>query len=242
MLEQNRQIVLFGDFNAITFDAIDKLIDIKTKYGLHIQAAPDYNIPNVIPQQNRINGPMVLPGSLGVIAQGRPVLQTSAGTLSIFLGSGRLHVEEINQAHESYDAFCDKAKDILKSILSAFDVKIVRVAMNGQLFDCDANIMNTLYANIFNQSKVILSNSDEWQFRINNITTNKELQCDFNNIISMNRNINFDTSGKKQDVLSITYDINTRPGIDRLFSYDDIEVFCKQGNLFRDILLQYMRK
>lgn len=112
--------------------------------------------------------------------------------------------------------------------------------MNGQLLCDDLSAINRLYDKTFNKSNVILDTSEEWQYRINNITNNEDLECKFNNIISMNRIVNFDAIGKRQDVLSITYDINTLHGIDKLFTYTDIETFCMHGIKFRTNLLRYV--
>lgn len=239
MVEQTRQFVLFGDFNSITFDVIARLQDSINKYGLHISAAPDngVQIPMPLPVQG-LGG--LSNQAFGVFSPGRPVLQTSDLKKNVFFGSGRLHIEEINQILESYDDFCVMAKYILKNIIEVFGVKIGRIAMNGQFICDDLSTINKLYDKTFSKSNVILDASEEWQYRINNITNNEALRCKFNNIISMNRIVSFDAIGKRQDVLSIAYDINTLHGIDKLFTYNDIETFCLQGIGFRTNLLQYI--
>ncbi len=226
MKEAKRQFVVFGNFNTISLNNINLLDDIKNQFGLQINALPDIISPNQMGIQ-----PVFFQSVPSVSI--RPVLQSEDKKTSIFFGSSRLHVEQLEQDVETYDEFFSIALNALNAIYNTYQIKINRIAINGQLLCFDKQDMEKAYSKYFKKSDLYGESSNEWQFRINTNKKDEELDCEINQIISFSRNKLFDKVGVLTDALQSAYDYNTKYGLNKLFTIKDIEIFNKKAYEFR---------
>ena len=231
MIEKKRQIVIFGNFNSITFDSLTSFSEIKNEYKFQINAMPD--IPNEV--RTPVGQPVVInPNGLNI----RPVFQSEDKKTSVFFGLSRIHIEQLDQDVDSYDEYYNMAIKVIQVIVENSSVTINRIAINGQILDFDKEAMESRYTKIFKKSKLYGENSDEWQIRINTKEKINTLSCEINKIISYARGFVFETlTGEPKESLITTYDFNTKQGLNREFSLEEIKDFYSLGYEYRKNLL-----
>lgn len=231
MIEKKRQIVIFGNFNSITFDSLTSFVEIKKEYKFQINALPD--LPNDV--RNPVGQPVVInSGGLNI----RPVFQSEDKKTSVFFGSSRIHIEQLDQDTESYDEYYNMATKVIEVIVKSSLITINRIAINGQILDFDKEAMESRYTKVFKKSKLYGENSDEWQIRINTKEQMNTLACEINKIISYARGFVFETfTGQPKQSLITTYDFNTRQGLNREFTLAEIKEFYALGYEYRKNLL-----
>lgn len=229
MKEINRQFVIFGNFNAVTFDSVFKLDRIREKYNLSINAMPDI----ILPPNDRAQKV-----SIGIgIPQSRPVFQTPDQKITVFFGTNRIHVEELECDSESYNEYNTMAEEIICEIIQQLNLKVIRVALNGRLFNDDSDWINNSFHKIFKPADFYSGNSEEWQFRIGSKEYFSEIDCEVNKIANYTRGIFMDNFRNNQNGVIAGYDINTPPNIERLFTIDEIKIFNKIAQKYRNYFI-----
>lgn len=221
MKEINRQFVFFGNFNSIKIDDIADLKELKDEYHFQTSAMPDIIFATQPVQPNQIPIMQNLPI--------RPLFQTEDKSTTVFFGSTRIHVEQINNDSESFEDFKEMATRILNEVKNKFDLKINRVALNGQLYFSESSKMEKIFADTFKKSKLHDLKSNEWQARIVTKDFNQSLNCNINKIVFYSRGI---FENQEEGMIS-SYDFNTEPGIDKIYNDQEISDFFKLGCEYR---------
>lgn len=235
MLEMDRQVVIFGNFNAITFNSIEQLSIIAKKYSLQFGAQPDI----VFPQPKEFVQPIMHPqNQMSIFLPSRPVLNSSDGKIIVFLGSSRIHVEQKDADSNSFEEFKSMAIDIICQLLTLFKVSVNRVALNGQFSSDDAGIINKQFDSAFKKSELYNSSSKEWQFRINTIEVDDKLGCELNKIITSSCAPVVSRDGGLNIVLQKMYDYNTRIENNKIFSVEEIKIFIDTAAKYREKVLK----
>lgn len=220
MLEINRQFVIFGNFNSVSFEDIMKLEDIRKEYSLQINFAPDIIVPP--------------PAGTRFPTESRPIFQTADKKFTVFFGTGRIHIEELEGDSESYNSFSQKAIKILNQIKTALNLNISRLAINGQVFDNNQDWINRIFQNTFKTSDFCSEASDEWQFRIRNIENLADFNCYANKIVSYARGSFMDNYGRNRDGLIAGYDYNTQADAKVIFLETDLRKFLELATSYRE--------
>lgn len=228
MKELNRQVVIFGNFNSVTFESILELSDLREKYSLQVNAMPD--LPPLPNPKQPINV------HLGVVTS-RPILQTSDKKITVFFGSTRIHIEQIDSPSESYTMFNDMAIDIILNVIKRFGLTVTRVALNGKLYSDSKDLNEKVFNSIFNKSKLYANTSNEWNLRICDKESNSELGCEINKIAQYARGKFIDVNGQELDGLIATYDFNSQVNGGKIFAEVDINKFSKLAKEYRALFL-----
>ena len=236
MLEMDRQVVIFGNFNVITFNSIEQLNIIAKKYSLQFGAQPDI----VLPQSKDFVQPIMLSQNQMSIPLPRPVLNSSDGKIIVFLGSSRIHVEQKDADSNSFEEFKSMAIDIICQLLTLFNVSVNRVALNGQFSSGDAGIIDKLFDSVFKKSELYNSSSKEWQFRINTVEVDNKLGCELNKIITSSCVPVVSREGGLNIILQKMYDYNTRVENNKIFSIEEIKTFIDTATKYREKVLEEM--
>lgn len=211
-MEQTRQFVIFGNFSKINFENLNKISDFKQKYSFQIDAQPD--MPNVSVKQPIVQENLPI----------RPVFKSLDGKTIIFFGSSRIHVQQINSKIDSYQDFNKLALEMIKAITLQFELSINRLAINGTLIVKNEEKINELYKMFFKENGIFSSDSDEWQFRVNDKEFIEEINSGINKIIFLNRT-KINESNSTSDVLLVSYDYNTQINSNNKFQMSQIEKF-----------------
>lgn len=228
MKELNRQVVIFGDFNAINFEIQSKIPDVIAQLNLSLEGAPDFFLPNV-----------PIPGNNTNIPKLRPILKSYdvENQFSIFIGTKRFHIEQINTDVESFDGFISQSLSIIRQILDLYpEVKMDRIAVNGRLLQDDQSVMDRVYQETFKPSLKYGEMSDEYSYRINTRITSATLKSSINKIISYIRTEET-IMGQKIPVLIIEYDYNTVTNPSRRFELSDLIILSQEVKAFRNLLV-----
>ena len=231
MIEKNRQIVIFGNFNGINFDSLVLFSEIKDKYKLQISAMPD------IPVEAVKGGTPVIVNAVNNLNI-RPALQSEDKKTTVFFGASRIHIEQLDQTMDSYEQFYGMALEIISDILQKIKVVVNRIAINGQIVNYQQEIMDAAYKKIFKKSTLYGDTSDEWQFRITTRENNDKPSCVINKVISYTRGFVFEPTGQAKAVLATVYDFNTKQDLSREFELDEIKEFYTLGCEYRNNLLK----
>ncbi len=226
MKEILRQFVVFGNFNSVTFDSIMKFSELRERYKLQTNSIPDMPVGAPMP----INGAIA---SVRVPVDGRPIFQSSDRKFSIFFGSRRIHVEELDGDSENYQEFNKNSLEIVCEIIKTLELKVNRVALNGRLFNDNLDWIKQTFSRVFNKSNLYSENSNEWQFRIASKDANLELGCEINKIAAFTRGIFLDNVGKNQNGVIANYDYNTQVNIDKIFTEDEMRLFNNFAQEYR---------
>lgn len=232
MRETVRQFVIFGNFNSVKFDNVLNLKEIRSRYNLQLNAMPD--IPN--PPDNNQGGQPIAPGIVinGVqTLESRPIFQTSDKRFQIFFGTKRIHIEEFEGSSESYFEFNKKAVEIICEIIHGLKLKVIRVALNGRLYNDDKKWATEAFNKIFNRTELYSDNSMEWQFHIASKENNTVLGCEINKIASYARGNFIDGLGKMQNGIIANYDFNTQVNIEKIFNEKEIRLFNECAQKYR---------
>lgn len=229
MNEIKRQIVVFGDFSSITFNAQVELGNILNKFGLKMSVTQD--ILAGVPVQTVNN---MIPN-----IEMRPVFMTEDKNFSLFIGTKRIHIEQIGEGAMSFDDFLARGKEIVSTILDVYKVNFNRLALNGRLSSYDKIFVDSLYGRIFNPSVLYGDSSEEFSFRINNVDCNQELNSNINKIISLNRTKEILPDNNLTSVVIIDYDFNTVYDLSKTFTYENLEFFLNEACEFREVILNY---
>lgn len=232
MLEINRQVVVFGNFNSVQFDSIVKLSELKEKYKFQTNAAPDIDIPFMPVIQN---GQQLMAPDLR--NNMRPIFQTEDKLTSVFFGASRIHVEQLKHDTEDFSTFNNMAMDIIYQVMEKLELCFTRLAVNGQILVADEKIMDKIYNDTFKESTLYGEKSDEWLLRIVSKDKDAKVNCDINRIISYERKNIIDAKGALQHVLIVGYDFNTHPGNNKVYNKEEIEKFNELGCKYRSTLL-----
>ena len=235
MLEMDRQVVIFGNFNAITFNSIEQLNKIAKKYSLQFGAQPDI----VLPQSKDFAQPIMLSqNQMSISLPIRPVLNSPDGKIIVFLGSSRIHVEQKAADSNSFEDFKFMAIDIICQLLDLFNVSVNRVALNGQFSSDDAGIIDKQFDSVFKKSELYNSSSKEWQFRINTVEVDNKLGCELNKIITSSCVPVVSREGGLNITLQKMYDYNTRVENNKIFSIEEIKTFIDTATKYREKVLK----
>lgn len=224
MQEITRQFVIFGNFKSVTFDDILKLSILKEKYSLTVNAMPD------IIQ-------IVQPIQFGVpprIPESRPLLQSADKRISVFFGTERIHVEELDGSSEKYDDYNKMALDIICQVVNQFKLNVNRVALNGQLFNDDKDWMQKAFNRTFNKSNLYSDNSEEWQFRVGSKDYESTLGIEVYKITEYVRGVFRDNLNNNRVGVMANYDFNTKIQSDKFFNESEIIQFNKLAQKFRE--------
>lgn len=234
MQEKNRQFVIFGNFNSINFDNLEKLKDLKERYGFQTTAVPDISEIPINNNMGRINVNGLSVPNLNI----RPAFQSEDKRKTIFFGSSRIHIEEIDTNSDTYEEFNRISFEIIELIIQKMEVKINRVAINGQLVYTDEKMMQEIYTSLFKTSFVYGESSEEWQFRVVTSEPNDELNIGINKIATYVRGTSFDDKGNPNQVLVAGYDFNTRLETYKTFDLKEIKLFNKLGCEYRKLVIK----
>ena len=213
-MEQSRQFVIFGNFATINFENIVDLHELKEKYSFQIDAQPE--------AQNPSTGQMII----------RPVFKSSDNKTIVFFGTSRIHVQQKDETVESYDAFNALSLELLTSIWSTFNLTVNRIAINGNVLIKDSKKMSEIFSIIFKENVFFKTQSDEWQFRINDKEYVDNLNCEVNKIISFNT-VAASNPAKQNSMLVLSYDYNTRINNNNNFEIEQLNVFNNFAKKFR---------
>lgn len=227
MKEIVRQFVIFGNFNSVTFESVLKLNDLREKYQLQVNAMPEIIEPP-IDQPFKIQ--MTPPES-------RPVFQTANRKINVLFGTKRIHIEEVECESETYKVFNQMAIDIICEIVKSLELKVNRIAINGQLFCDNLETINKAFETLFNKSKLYSGNSEDWQCRVCSKEILPKLGCEINKIAQYVRGEFLDNVKKTQNGLIASYDYNTKNGIEKLFTESDIKVFNESAQKYRALFI-----
>lgn len=228
MKELSRQFVLFGNFNSVTFDSILKLSDLREKYNLKVNAMPD--IPQLSNPQQPLNVQFGVPES-------RPIFQTLDKRTTIFFGTSRIHIEQLDSLSETYQIFNGMVMDIVSNIVENLGINVIRVALNGRLYNSDKEWSVKVFNSIFNKSKLYSDKSNEWTVRICDKENNSVLGCEINKIAQYTRGKFVDISKQELDGLIASYDFNTQVNVDKIFNETEIQEFNKLAQEYRALFL-----
>lgn len=233
MKEISRQLVIMGNFNAVTFDSVIKFSELREKYKLQINAMQDIPIAQPIPlgQPMSANRPIA---SVRVPIVSRPIFQSADKKFNIFFGSNRIHVEELDGDSGEYKYFNKNALEIICDIIKGLELKVNRVALNGSLFNNDIEGIEQAFNKVFKKSDLYSGNSDEWQFHIASKDANVRLGCEINKIAAFTRGLFLDNFGKNQNGLIANYDYNTQVNIDKIFTEEEIILFNDLAQTYRE--------
>lgn len=228
MLSINRQFVIFGNYNGISFNDVMQLENVIKEFSFQFGAMPD-----ILPLR-RINEPIStsLP-----FAQNRPAFQSIDKRITVFFGTSRIHVEEVDGDSDKYDDFMRMSLKIINAIIEKMEIKINRVAINEQLFSDEDTWMNLIYQNLFKSSHLYGATSDEWQVRIRSKEELAKFSCYANKIVTYIRGSILDNRGKNRVGLIAGYDYNTQANAQILFSKDDIELFIENAISYRNTFI-----
>lgn len=224
MKELSRQFVLFGNFNSVTFDSILKLSDLREKYNLKVNAMPD--IPPLSNPQQPLNVQFGVPES-------RPIFQTLDKRTTIFFGTNRIHIEQLDSLSETYQIFNGMVMDIVSNVVENLGINVTRVALNGRLYNADKEWSVKVFNSIFNKSKLYSDKSNEWTVRICDKESNSVLGCEINKIAQYTRGKFVDISKQELDGLIASYDFNTQINVDKIFNETEIQEFNKLAQEYR---------
>lgn len=235
MKELNRQFVIFGEFKSIVLNNINRLDEIKNKYKFQINAVPDML---ELPTLNVVGQPPFAFNSNPVDI--RPIFQTLDMKTNVFFGSKRIHIEQLNQETDSYSNFNSMAVEIIKAIMLAYkdEIKVNRVALNGQISGFDETAMDKIYSDTFKKSSLYGEHSKEWQFRVNTVFEDSTLKSSLNKIVSFMRGTVYDNKKSAIDTLIAVYDLNTIRNNDKVFTVDEIDYFNNLGCQYRNSIIK----
>lgn len=237
MVELVRQVVAFGDFKTIGFEALNKFNEFIEKYSLSVEAAQDISFKEDIPPagvQIRFDQP------LPFIRQARPILINKSNTINIFLGTTRMHVEQRNADTETYLQFLDFAKEFFCLVSSSIaDVSINRIAVNGKLLIEDLSKMDDLYSLTFKESNLYGKRSDEFSFRINTVIDSTALNAKINKIISVARITENQPDSQPKPLMFIDYDYNTIDNKEYRFDFSQMSMLITEGIDFKTKVINF---
>ena len=236
MKEIAKQFVIFGNFNVVNFENVLKLADLRSKYNLQMNAVPDIFVSGE-QEQKGINGLQAnVRVSMGV-PESRPVLQSADKKFTIFFGTNRIHVEELENESDNFNIFYNKAEKIICEIIEKLDLKVNRVALNGNLFNDDNDWIKSTFNKIFLKNDLYSENSNEWQLHICSKEKNTTLGCEINKIATFTRGSFIDNYNKNQVGLIAGYDYNTQVNLDKIYSINEIKVFAEEANKYRELFI-----
>lgn len=239
MKELNRQVVVFGNFNTIGFEVKPELLEVMKRLNMSMDAAPDIiqanNINGVLPidQINNIIPPMVS------IPKMRPLLTTKNRQFSVFIGTNRIHVEQMNTDTDSYNDFLCEAQKILACVLSdTVSTYINRLAVNGRILIEDVKAMDKSYQDTFKPSDLYGKSSNEFSFRINTIEKNEKLNNNINKIIAFNRTNEVLPEKPLHPIMLIEYDYNTVIEDEMRYNIDDLDKLIQVAKEFKSQIIK----
>lgn len=233
MKEISRQLVIMGNFNAVTFDSVIKFSALREKYKLQINAMQDIPVAQPIPIGQPIQGNRQIT-SVRVPIVSRPIFQSADKKFNIFFGSNRIHVEELDCDSGDYKDFNKNALEIICEIIKGLELKVNRVALNGSLFNDDSTWIEQAFNRVFKKSDLYSGPSNEWQFHIASKDANAQLGCEINKIAAFTRGLFLDNFGKNQNGLIANYDYNTQVNIDKVFTEDEVRFFNDLAQSYRE--------
>ncbi len=212
MRETSRQYVIFGNFSKISFESITQLSRIKDEYDFELIGKEDMPTPPENPQQP-INFSFQPPSV-------RPVFFNATNKMTVFFGTNRIHVEQVNGESDEYDVFYKAAKDILSRIIDVFELNIFRVAVNGTILIENDECIKTMFSKFFNRTALNNNPNEEWFVRVNPRALDESIMCLTNRIVTANHvSLNSvqmnELSAKASRVLFLSYDYNTVEGPQR---------------------------
>lgn len=221
MKEQVRQFVIFGNFNSINFENVNVLENVKKQFDFQINGEPD--IPTMKSFEPIIQQNIVI----------RPVLKSSSSNFSVFFGTERIHVQELDCSVDTYDEFLTNSLEIIKNICEKYGLIINRIALNGTILIDEKEKQNAIFSKVLCSNDMFDNNPDECQFRVNKKVFDTILECNINKIFSINKGKIISPNGP-QDIYAISYDYNTEIGTQNNFDLDKINSFSKEGLNYRD--------
>lgn len=226
MIEKNRQIVVFGNFECITFENISRISNLKDKYSLVLVANEDFQPPLINPNQQFVistNPPLL-----------RPAFISNDRNFTVFFGAKRIHIEEKDADTKSYESFFEKAKEFIFEIIKSYSVSATRAAVNGTIFETNQSFVKSTYARFFKENKLISSDMDDWGFRINSKSMTQNGKS-INRIISAQLRTEIIDSMPK-NALYLSYDYNTVPN-QTFENEDELFSFFNDGKAFRSVVI-----
>ncbi len=233
MIEALRQFVVFGNFNSVSFEDVSKLEKIKNKFSLQINATQDLNSPQInINPNNVLKGGVFIGAPMPIVT--RPILKNEKERVNVFFGTSRIHIEQLDFEDNTYKDFNSMALEIIYEIQDKLNLKFNRLALNGHFFNTEKESVNSALKKLIHSSDNFDLQSDEWRFRIVNKEENEKLKCRLNKIIDYNRGKFISSKNVEEDGLIISYDFNTQPGIEKIFTKEDIEFFHSIGSEYRE--------
>lgn len=231
MKELIRQIVVFGNFNKFDFSSINKFSDFISEHNLTMNAAPDYNAVSA-------NGQIEI--TIGFANQNpvsmRPVFYNADRTLSIFIGTTRIHIEQANQNVDTYNDFTALAYSFFEQIFKDDSNLINRIAVNGKFVQKQEEINNNIFAEIFNKSDLYGECSNEFSFRVNTNIYSDKLDSNLNQIISYSKTFEIENN-EKLPIQIIDYDYNTVIDETKTYSIEQINILIEEAKVYREKIL-----
>ena len=222
MVEKDRQLVIFGNFERISFESIGALVNLKDQFGLSLGGQEEERQiqPNAVQPIIQTFAPPSI----------RPVLRSNDGKFVVFFGTKRIHIEEKESNSLDYITFIEKARSIIITIITTFSITVDRMAINGTLFSNDNGFILQTFSRFFKNNDLSRQDMDDWAFRINN-KGHESYRWQLNRIVSSQLRKEM-ISNIPTNCLYLSYDYNTIPN-QGLFTVEDLNNFINAGIEFR---------
>ena len=225
MVEKNKQFVIFGDFSKINFENVLN-VSFKEKYQLMLVAKEDF-------QQAPVD--QIQPFSISITPPvSRPTLISADRKFSVFFGSKRIHIEEIDTNAQEYELFSKKSKEILSEIISLFSLNVDRAAVNGTITEVDTIYIKKVFSRFLKSSELCKDDMEDWLFRINNKLSESNTKP-LNRIVSAQLRKEM-LNGLPKNILYFSYDYNTIPN-GTLFTEKELNNFFDDGIKYRRMVI-----
>ncbi len=223
MIEKQRQVIIFGDFGSISLDDVSKCTELFNANTI-LDVAPDML---TAPVQNIAMRPMLV-----------------MGNTQLFIGSERIHFQEIDGKTDDYNTFLSKALELFKVIVDNFKVSPNRIACNGIFTNLPDGSIDKVKNRIFKEN--ILGNNKtitDWNFNINHqIVPSNNFTVKVNQVITSTSNaiVTLPDNSTVIEPLIFGYDCNTdKENLDN-FSMDDCKKFTDICQNFRKIVINLL--
>ena len=222
MNENNRQIIIFGNFNNLNAaEVFTKLANIRKRHNYQQAVAQN---PNGITITT--NGPSYF-----------ATFYSPDGKESAAFSTTQIVFQEDNCDINTYTNFIKRGFDFIEEAIKLLQLNVSRIACNGALCDSNAEHARNIYEKAFNHDGVFYKpKSDEWDFSVNDKTKENNIDCEINQIIRVIRGDDgiLGPNGIINAPLIIVYDYNTSQNNTRPLTEKEIKAFPNLAISFRD--------
>ncbi len=232
MMERYRQVIFFGQFESISFDALRTIDEvIRDDLGLvKTTAAPD--IRYTADAANYSTGASIQ----------RPLLLSENEKYVLQLGSKCIVWRQLD-AEDDYEDFINKSMTIAKVLKEKFEISYNRFACTGSFIRIDREKMETIYREVFNVKEtnanvLVPKNTNEWNFTISEKKQVGNLDSEINRIrrvICGERIIGSD--GTDAGGAVIEHECNTVIHKDNKLSLKQFDYFMQEARNLRELIL-----